>query len=826
MIPIKSKNLFARASSSSTKNVVGETSKIPKDSLLAALSLRNEIHSRRDLIKQHQLLSRSFTRDEARRLSYEGRLARLLFEQDVSSTTLRTNSDIETTIKPKSNNKTTGRGGVIESEADAAFGPDKTVIEQSTQPINGIAPKLAAKVSDSIPTLSKKRSSTRKVLIGGAISLIPADSLAPVSGAKNLPHPLATVYISEAAKFLTLVGQKEQYNNKIRSTALLAAASVLNAACSGAFADVSEPLASTKQLYLSLASCIGQGDFRFESSAALAAAAMQAWMRHVENELNIEDHHHHHQEVADMTLSHRVVKKRFTVVVPTFDMLMALPPGMESILPDKLFVNDHGAKTLEESLFELDLTNGLVHQSALKRCSNQTPQDFFKTRTRWWEKRNTSEEFFPDSLNLRLSAGHVPTMFSPLARILSIHEWESLESLVSALLPDPLSPFLAPPVEILENTGTTLVSPFSSPINDVVSVKLSKSIDGEVYNSSGASNSALDSLSSSLSLGGSSTDLNSSIHKAFLNSTGATRDHYLDFLARMQRARQDSVQQSLLNHEDQTVSSTQFIAHSDYMPTLSLPQFPFFYKSNISSSPYPPLYPFVPSLAAATRLTDPAQTSSNSSILGLIRTPKAAAVNISAIAQTGNVEAAFNSGETTYSAKRKMKESINDSDDSNVSYSVLPSYKSEHAHSVCHFRMLEAVEAKDLGAVLALFFEHCSDRDNLIDVLAIEIVVDACAKAGRSDIVFGLIWPFVMNSKIIPPLGLRFLFIKAASLSGDLTLALQLLETQEEEEEFENEDTEITVMMYQAVMNCAKSLNRDDIVSLLLAKATKRGVVI
>jgi hypothetical protein len=70
------------------------------------------------------------------------------------------------------------------------------------------------------------------------------------------------------------------------------------------------------------------------------------------------------------------------------------------------------------------------------------------------------------------------------------------------------------------------------------------------------------------------------------------------------------------------------------------------------------------------------------------------------------------------------------------------------------------------------------------------------------------------------------LFVKAASLSGDLTLALQLLETQEEEEEFENEDTEITVMMYQAVMNCAKSLNRDDIVSLLLAKATKRGVVL
>ena len=814
MIPIKSRQIFRAAILQRNLSTLSEVN-------IATQTLRSEIRSRGEIVSLLQQLSGSFVRDEARRASIEGRLARLLLEHDVGhAVPTKTEGQGNQTAPLSRSQSKQGRGG-IDTEADAAFGPDKALTRQAARIIEAEPHKI-----ESTQTLSEKQKPTRKVLIGGAISFIPVDSLAPVTGVKHRPHPLGTVYLSEAAAFLTLLGTREQPDKKFRSTALRAAASVLNAACSGAFADASEPLASTKQLYLSLASCIGPGDAQFESSSALSAAVVQAWMRRVENDLNIEERSRR-ETISDVSSTSRSSQKRFSVYIPSLEMLMGMAPGMESLLPDVLFVTDHSAKSLEESSFELDLSSGSVQRSGLKR-SMRSPAEYFKVRSKWWESRtkNNSEEFLPESLIARLAAGHVPSMLSPLARILSIQEWESLEIRVLSALPDPSYPFLAIPVEVPVNAVTDHASEsmtITSSVSDVVNVKLSKNIDGSAYNSSGASNSALDALSSVLSLGGSSADSGPSIHKAFLNSTGATRDHYLDFLARMQRARRENSQHSIHQTEEPLDGPHQYpVRPINYTTQSLLPQLPFFSSESTHNSSFPSLYPFVPSLSAAKRLADPAPHSSQGSILGLVRTPKAAAVNIPAIAQAGTTEAAFYSGETLQSIKEKgiVSETLKNDDDSTTSFSVLPSYRSEQAHSTCHFRMLEATEAKDLGAVLALFFEYCSAEKH-IDVLAIEIVVDACAKAGRSDIVFGLIWPFVMKSKIIPPLGLQFLFVKAASLSGDVDMAIQLLEAPVDV----NVDSEIFSKMYQVVMTSAKAIQRQDICEELVSKAAKNGIV-
>jgi len=825
MIPIKSRQIFRATTFKKNFKRRDFTTDEVHLNHLATQTLRSEIRSRGETVSLLQQLSGSFVRDEARRASIEGRLARLLLEHDVGPG-VSTNEGQGNQTAPLSRlQPKKGRGG-IDSEADAAFGPDKAASRQAARIIETEPQKI-----ESTQTLSEKQKPTRKVLIGGAISLIPADSLAPVSGVKHPPHPLGTVYLSEAAAFLTLLGTREQTDKKFRSTALRAAASVLNAACSGAFADASEPLASTKQLYLSLASCIGRGDAhaQFESSSALAAAVVQAWMRRVENDLNIEDRNRR-ETSSDVSSASRSSQKRFSVFIPSLEMLMGMATGMESLLPDVLFVTDHSAKNLEESSFELDLSSGSVQQSGLKR-SMRSPAEYFKVRSKWWESRtkNNSEEFLPESLIARLAAGHVPSMLSPLARILSIQEWESLESRVLSALPDPSFPFLAIPVEVPDNAANTHASEsmtITSSLSDVVNVKLSKNIDGSAYNSSGASNSALDALSSVLSLGGSSADSSPSIHKAFLNSTGATRDHYLDFLARMQRARRENSQHSRHQTEKPVDGPDQYpVRPLNYTTQSLLPQLPFFPSESTPNSTFPSLYPFVPSLSAAKRLANPVPHSSQGSILGLVRTPKAAAVNISAIAQAGTTEAAFYSGETLQSIKeRGIVSTLDYGDDSQTSsFSVLPSYRSEQAHSTSHFRMLEATEAKDLGAVLALFFEYCSAEKH-IDVLAIEIVVDACAKAGRSDIVFGLIWPFVMKSKIIPPMGLQFLFVKAASLSGDVDMALQLLEAQEDVDV--DVDSEIFSKMCDVVMTSATAMQRHDICAELVSKAAKKGIII
>jgi hypothetical protein len=813
MLPMNSKRIFSSTKKFSTVSSTTEA-------LNATQTFRSEIRTRSDTVFRLQQQASSFAKDEARRASFEGRLARFLLEHDINNGNPTTDVIHSNTIS-RNNHQNQVRGG-IESEADAAFGPDKAAIRQQPRNNETVLPK-----TESVPSLSgRKERTNRKVLIGGAISRIPADSLAPVSGVKHSPHPLATVYISEAASFLTLLGTHEHLN-KSRSTSLKAAASVLNAACSGAFSDNSEPLASTNQLYLSLASCVGRGDSKFESSSALAAAVVQAWIRRVENELNIEDRNRR-ETISDGNSSSRSLQRRFSVFTPSLEMLMGMAPGMESLIPDVLFVTDHNAKSIEESSFEIDLSSGAVQLAALKR-STRSPADYFK-RSNWWEmsKKSSEETHLPASILSRLAAGHVPTMLSPLARILSSEEWEVMESRVLAALPDPSSPFLAIPVEVPNDvtSASIMESSIATSINSVVPVKLSKNIDGSAYNSSGASNSALDTLSSVLSLGSSSTDSSPSIHKAFLNSSGATRDHYLDFLARMQRARQENSQLSQPQSEVALADSLHYpLQPLDYTPPSPLPQISFYSEKTPSMSP-PSLYPFVPSLSAVKRLADPELHQSQSPFLGLVRTPKATAVNISAIAQTGSIESAFFSGEGLQIANKKLTdfEATNNAEDSLMSsFSVLPSYRSEQAHTITHFRMLEAIEAKDLGAVLALFFEHCSAESN-IDVLSIEIAVDACSKAGRSDIVFGLIWPFIMKSKIIPPLGLRFLFVKAASLSGDVDMALQLLELQEDNDEIV--DPELFSKMYQAVIDSAKAMQRQEILAKVVAKAEKRGIFV
>jgi hypothetical protein len=81
-----------------------------------------------------------------------------------------------------------------------------------------------------------------------------------------------------------------------------------------------------------------------------------------------------------------------------------------------------------------------------------------------------------------------------------------------------------------------------------------------------------------------------------------------------------------------------------------------------------------------------------------------------------------------------------------------------------------------------------------------------------------------MKSKIIPPLGLRFLFVKAASLSGDVDMDLQLLELHEDNDEIV--DPELFSKMYQAVIDSAKAMQRQEILAKVVAKAEKRGIFV
>jgi hypothetical protein len=92
--------------------------------------------------------------------------------------------------------------------------------------------------------------------------------------------------------------------------------------------------------------------------------------------------------------------------------------------------------------------------------------------------------------------------------------------------------------------------------------------------------------------------------------------------------------------------------------------------------------------------------------------------------------------------------------------------------------MLEAVEARDLDAAWALWTEHCrlSPQEGAPDILALEILVDAAARAKRADLVFNVIWPRAMAWRVVPSPDLWFLLLKAAALApGQHKVAAELL---------------------------------------------------
>jgi pentatricopeptide repeat protein len=110
-------------------------------------------------------------------------------------------------------------------------------------------------------------------------------------------------------------------------------------------------------------------------------------------------------------------------------------------------------------------------------------------------------------------------------------------------------------------------------------------------------------------------------------------------------------------------------------------------------------------------------------------------------------------------------------------YGPGPSYRSPEHMSLLHHRLLEAVEARDLDAAWALYAEHSAleAQEGAPDVLALEILLDACARARRADLVFGVLWPRTMHLRVRPTPEMRLAFIKAAALTGDAGLAASLL---------------------------------------------------
>jgi len=101
----------------------------------------------------------------------------------------------------------------------------------------------------------------------------------------------------------------------------------------------------------------------------------------------------------------------------------------------------------------------------------------------------------------------------------------------------------------------------------------------------------------------------------------------------------------------------------------------------------------------------------------------------------------------------------------NFSYSPPSGYRGYNGHALVHRRLLEATEAQDLGAVWALWSEHCrmNPQEGDPDFLAFEIVMDAAVKAGRSDLVFHVLWPRAMALRMTPTPAMWFILLKAAA---------------------------------------------------------------
>ncbi len=168
----------------------------------------------------------------------------------------------------------------------------------------------------------------------------------------------------------------------------------------------------------------------------------------------------------------------------------------------------------------------------------------------------------------------------------------------------------------------------------------------------------------------------------------------------------------------------------------------------------------------------------------LIRMPKAA-INAEAVAMTGRVGVAFASDAlqrrraarlAAIEAEVVLAESAAAAGTRKASvdtrwwrytYSAAADYREGGAHSLFHQRLLEAAAAQDLGAVWSLWSEASGvgAMAGAPDLLGLEITMDAAARAGRADLVFGALWPQMMQLRIQPTPAMYLLMLKAAALA-------------------------------------------------------------
>ena len=113
------------------------------------------------------------------------------------------------------------------------------------------------------------------------------------------------------------------------------------------------------------------------------------------------------------------------------------------------------------------------------------------------------------------------------------------------------------------------------------------------------------------------------------------------------------------------------------------------------------------------------------------------------------------------------------------SFAAPAGYRSPEAYTLVHHRMLAAVDARDLGAAWALWVEYTrlSPQESAPDFLAIEILMDAAARARRPDLVFHVLWPRSMAWRMAPSPDMLFILLKAAALDDDVDTAIGLLDT-------------------------------------------------
>lgn len=112
------------------------------------------------------------------------------------------------------------------------------------------------------------------------------------------------------------------------------------------------------------------------------------------------------------------------------------------------------------------------------------------------------------------------------------------------------------------------------------------------------------------------------------------------------------------------------------------------------------------------------------------------------------------------------------------SFVAPPGYRAPEAHTLVHHRLLAAVDARDLGAAWALWVEYTrlSPQETAPDFLALEILMDAAARARRADLVFHVLWPRAMAWRMVPSPDMLFTLLKAAALDDDVDTALGLLD--------------------------------------------------